>query len=278
MKRIERILLTTNLAPHSDRAMERAVQLAHQHGADLTALYAIEGMAGEVPPSPYDRLSPAEIEAELRRHVLSVPGARELSPQTAVMRGPVHKVSAEYAELWNPDLMVAGAHRVDVLRDFFAVTAVERISVASRAPLLVVRNRAFGPYASALVAVDFSPMSRPAVEAAFSMVPEGVVHLLHVDPVMDSALLDAKPAEEGEFAPAFAELLEGLDRQHRMVATGIRVGHPMLEIDKAAAEQCSELIVMGTSGRTGLERTLIGSTAHEILERLPADVLLVRKH
>lgn len=267
MTRIDRILLTTNLAPHSDRAMERAVQLALQHGADLTALYAIECRSGHG----------HGIEAEMRRHLMAVAHARALAPRAVALPGPVHRVAADYAALWQPDLMVAGAHRVSPPRAAFAVSTVERLSVASRTPLLVVRQRALAPYANALVAVDFSPLARRAVEAAFAMVPRGVIHLLHVDAMLDSALAAAKSCDGDAFQARFGDLLAGLDIGERVMGNSVRVGSPMVAIAEAAAEEPVDLIVLGTSGRTGLGRTLMGSTAHEILERLPSDVLLVRK-
>lgn len=274
MKAVERILLATNLAPHSDRAMERAVQLAAQFGADLTVLYAIQPTAGP-PASPYDRMTPHGIEAEVRRHLMAVPQAASLAPMVTAVKGGVAEQAAAYAELWKADLMVAGVHRCHLLKEVFAVTTIERISIASPVPLLVVRNKPFGPYGSALVPVDFLDTSRPSVEAAMTLVPEGVVHLLHVFDVPGAVSAITPPSASG-FDADFAQLLDGIDVGRRAVGLTVRNGSAIHEIIETANTELPDLIVMGTEGRSGIGRILMGSTAHEVLEHLPSDVLLVR--
>lgn len=274
MNAIKRILLATDLEPHSDRAMERAVMLAHQFEADLTALYAIRNGAER---GILDNLPPHHIEAEMRRHLETVPGARELAPMVVAAKGPVEQAMALYAELWKADLMIAG--RAEPANGLFSLTTVEKISVASPRPLLAVTAKPFGRYTGVLVPVDFSPLSGPALHAALTMVPTvGAIDLLHVHDI-PSALTSADiTVSEKEFAEDFAPLLEGIRAGDRLIATGVRLGSPIEEIVRAAHDSPqTQLIVMGSSGRSGLGRALIGSVAHKVLERMPCDVLIVRE-
>ncbi len=55
-----------------------------------------------------------------------------------------------------------------------------------------------------------------------------------------------------------------------------RVGLPSLEVMKLAAELHSDLIVMGTHGRTGLDHVLIGSTAERVVRGAPCPVVTIR--
>lgn len=274
MRTIERILLTTNLLPDSDRAMERAVQLAVQHGADLTALYAMQPGDG-LSASPYDRMTPHDIEAEMRRHLQAIPQAAALAPLVTVIKGGIDEAAADFAEMWKPDIMVAGVHRSDTLQDMFSVTTIEKISVASPVPLLVVRNKPFAPYASALVPVDFLDNSAASVVSAMALVPQGNVHLLHVFDVPGDASLLPPHSTQG-FDEEFQGLLAGVEIGPRIVGTSVRHGFAMSEIVEAAHAELPDVIVMGTKGRRGVGRVLMGSTAHDVLERLPSDVLLVR--
>lgn len=276
---IQRILLITNLAPHADRAMERAIQMARQFGSELAVLYAIQSDSTSDRANPLDRLDPHDIEAELRRYVATFPGGGDVSPVVATIKGSVAEAAASYARLWAPDLMVCGAHASDALADFFKVSTVERISVASPAPLLVVRNKPFGPYASALVPVEFSEISRHALETTMAIMPEGVIQLLHVFDVPAAAAVVQAPHRKlnvTAFADDFRTLTAGLDMGRRAVTRSVSEGMPKREIVTAALADPSDLIVMGTTGRKGLGRAVMGSTAHEVLERLPTDVLLVR--
>jgi nucleotide-binding universal stress UspA family protein len=58
--------------------------------------------------------------------------------------------------------------------------------------------------------------------------------------------------------------------------TSLRFGDPRTEIQAAAAEIGIELIVMGTHGRRGVSRLLLGSVAESIARTAHCPVLLVR--
>lgn len=272
MAAIKRILLATDLEPRSDRAMERAVRLAHELGADLTALYAIRTGADR---GLLDNLPPHHIEAELRRHIESVPGAKDLAPMVVAAKGSVEHAMALYANLWKADLMVAG--RTGPAEGLLSVTTVERISIASPVALLTVTSKPFAPYSCALVPVDFSPLSRPALDAALAMVPLGLAELLHVyDVPMAQASRDVAYTLE-DFSRDFAPLLDGRPKGGCLITTGVRMGSPVETILDTANCGLTDLIVMGSAGRRGLERALVGSVAHAVLERAPCDVLIVRE-
>lgn len=57
----------------------------------------------------------------------------------------------------------------------------------------------------------------------------------------------------------------------------LRYGNPSEEIVKFAKENNIDLIVMGTSGRSGLDRFLIGSVAEKVIRTAPCPVMVIRK-
>lgn len=77
-----------------------------------------------------------------------------------------------------------------------------------------------------------------------------------------------------------------LTRELRQVSpaagSGITVRHilaegdPAVEIERIAAEEQCDLIVMGTHGRTGLSRLLLGSIAEHVIRHVSCPVLTVR--
>ncbi|HEU4367758.1 MAG TPA: universal stress protein [Methylomirabilota bacterium] len=56
----------------------------------------------------------------------------------------------------------------------------------------------------------------------------------------------------------------------------LKVGVPWEEIVRVAGDEGAEMIVMGTQGRTGLDRLLLGSVAERVVRRAPCPVLTVR--
>ncbi len=57
----------------------------------------------------------------------------------------------------------------------------------------------------------------------------------------------------------------------------VRQGRPGQEIVKAAKEWPADLIVIGSHGRRGLTRAVLGSVAEEVMRHAPCPVLVVRR-
>ena len=60
------------------------------------------------------------------------------------------------------------------------------------------------------------------------------------------------------------------------VTTSVREGQAFVEIVALARDETTDLIVMGTHGRTGLAHMLIGSTAERVVRMAPCPVLTVK--
>jgi nucleotide-binding universal stress UspA family protein len=74
------------------------------------------------------------------------------------------------------------------------------------------------------------------------------------------------------------EKLQNLEAQSHRVRVESRVmeGDPVEMILRAAKETKSDVIVMGTHGRTALSRLLMGSVAEAVLRKAPCPVLTVK--
>jgi nucleotide-binding universal stress UspA family protein len=137
-----------------------------------------------------------------------------------------------------------------------------------------------------LYATDFSPYSNVAYFHAIALA-EGHGARLAIVHVFSPASF--RPVViEGAISPV--EIGDREEREHwrgqleqiRPVNPNIAVEHVLLEGDPAreiidyAAEADIDLIVMGTHGRTGLERLLMGSVAEKVLRGAPCSVLVVK--
>lgn len=54
------------------------------------------------------------------------------------------------------------------------------------------------------------------------------------------------------------------------------IGLPHIEVMNVAKDKGIDMIVMGTHGRTGIDRVLFGSTAEKVVKKAPCPVLTVR--
>ena len=130
---------------------------------------------------------------------------------------------------------------------------------------------------SILFATDFSPMSHYAYKFACGLAKDNNALLEIVHVVMP-------PVAYGEFGvPAMMEDSASADETlHQMKPPGVRVNHflltgdPATEIIGLAKEHQSDLIVMGTHGRTGLGRLLMGSVAEQVVRKAHCPVLTIK--
>lgn len=122
-----------------------------------------------------------------------------------------------------------------------------------------------------LCPVDFSAPSAQALRcaAAFSAVVGAELTILYVRAVGHQR--DLTETSDTSLA-AFAATVVGREPSHRLLE---RRGEPVTEILHAAVNAASDLIVMGTHGRTGLQRLLLGSVAERVIRRSPTPVMTI---
>ena len=135
-----------------------------------------------------------------------------------------------------------------------------------------------------VVATDFSDNSLPALETALSLSQEtgAELHLLHVVEMFgggDSALLSASDAIEVIYSRTREQLRELIPDnlpEDLKVKTAATTGKATSEIALYAQRCGADMIVVGTHGRKGLSRMLMGSTAESLLREAPCQVLVVK--
>ncbi|MCA9526224.1 MAG: universal stress protein [Myxococcales bacterium] len=142
-----------------------------------------------------------------------------------------------------------------------------------------------------LVPVDFSSCSRAALEAATDMAakygasveavhvhepPYAVGHVTVQVPGMgEVAMIDFM---HGQAQKLLDEMLADCHAPGVTVTRTLLAGLPEKLIVEHAQEGGHDLIVMGTHGRRGFSRFLMGSVTERVLRLAPAPVLVVRDH
>jgi universal stress protein A len=142
-----------------------------------------------------------------------------------------------------------------------------------------------------LVPVDFSDCSASALSYAMQLneklggdvdvlyayeIPTFVPpHLMVMMGDIDAPLSDHIEREATVQLAAFLKK-RGLDSKPNVSARTL-LGPPALTILEAVGEDGYDLVVMGTHGRTGLSRMVMGSTAEKVVRGSPVPVLTVRE-
>ncbi len=141
-----------------------------------------------------------------------------------------------------------------------------------------------------IVATDFSESSLAALETAYDFALQGgrTVYLVHV---MEPYLVTGDPTAmlHPSVERTYQEARERLDalipedwfdeEQAKTLvvkSSVLTASSPAQAISRFAQGKNADLIIVGTHGRKGLTRMLMGSTAESLLRRSPCPVLVVK--
>lgn len=276
------ILMATDLSARSDRALDRAVRLAHDHGADLTVVHVVDE---DLPASLADAQEAAAKQA-VRQHTNALSAGDGPQISIEVVFGRAYVDILDMSEKVGAELIVLGVHREETVKDMFRGTTAERVIRAGNTPVLLVKDRVGGPYQRIMVGVDFSVYSRRAVEFAIKFVPSGEFHLVHAYDVPFKGFLHGHGTRQEVSKQHEVQFQEMIEEEIAAFLSTIEAKAPKLErimrqglvrdvIHRQVDELKPDLLVVGTHGRTGVAHAFLGSIAENLLSDPPCDVLAV---
>ncbi len=279
----ERILLATDLTAACDRAFGRAVQLARMWRAHLTVVHVVETGEREV-IGVSQRTADASAEIELLigpyRDQLDFQISQHLSFGNAV---EALLVQARETEC---DFLITGLAYTKSLSATFIGSTVEQLVREAQVPVLAVRRRAYRPYQSIAVGVDFSEPSQHALNHALALYPDAKFAAVHAYNIgfagnvsTDAMIVQYEKKEQTNVQAvvqaAMSTCLTKSGQEHSKIKTHYSHGDPEVVMKTFIEHDESDLAVVGTHGRAGLQRALIGSVAARLLNTLPCDVLAI---
>jgi len=282
----ERILFPTDGSEGATAALEHVLDLAAATDASVTVLNVADTTRDSVTTVDGEVVDALETAGE-RIVDEAAERARErgVPVSTETMQGAPAETIADYAAEF--DLVAMPTHGRGGVSRLFLGSVTERVIRRSETPVLTLRPEAdlAYPYERVLAATDGSDTAEAALDDAI-----GVARLagatFHALSVVDTASLGVDT-----YSTAYAEELEGraekavetateraaeggLDSVVGAVESGASIHGAVLDYIE---ENDIDLLVVGTHGRTGLDRFLIGSVAEKLVRAAPVPVLVVRE-
>jgi len=286
-----KILCPTDFSPGAERALQLAARLAGDTGAELViahawyipaAAYAVE--APFLPNVTQQMVDDAQRGLDAAVRDATAAGAKYVTGK--LLNGVPWAEIVGQLEHQAFDLCVIGTHgRTGLARILLGSVAEKVVRHAPCSALAVRPDGEVKPFAHVLVPSDFSASADHAFELAARLVqPQGAITLLHVIEVpvaYSGEITDADFARDLD-SRAAAALDQAATKLRTMtpvrVTTRSRIGYPGMQTLAALdADRTIDLVVMGSHGRTGIKRALLGSVAEKVVRHARCPVLVARK-
>lgn len=287
------ILVPVDGSEHAERAAAHAQYLATVFDATVhvVSVVDVQAVAGPFDAGGVDEAFVERLEAEGEQAIEAVESEFEGGAiETAVVQGRPNEAILDYTEEHGVDMIAMGTHGRTGLGRYLTGSVTEAVVRHAEVPVLTVRKTAasrVSEYDDIMIPTDGSEAATAAVEHGLAVAERtgARVHVVNVVNVSDLAT-GADYTLPTELLQTFQERGERITEEIAAAArdrgldavTEVREGFPGQDLLDYAETAEVDLIAMGTAGRTGLRRFLLGSTAERVIRHADVPVLAVTEH
>lgn len=208
-----------------------------------------------------------------------------------VLSGRPATVLLDEAERWGADLMMSGSRGHGRIANLLLGSVSAEVVDQAPCPMLISRT----PSVSRVVFASDGSAPSVAAETLLTTWPifDGLpIQVVSVADVVEPWHTGIAPTMYREVIEAHAKDVAGAEAEHRRIAdetaarlraagrevqAAVRTGDAAGEILAAIAESGADLVVIGSRGRTGIARLVMGSVARNVLHGSGASVLIVHE-
>lgn len=284
----DEILFPIDDSEGATAVFDHVVDLAATHGATLhllnvadTSEVSLTRIQGDV----VDTLEPAG--ERIVNETADRAQKRGVSTVTEVVQSKPYSAILEYTELYDIDLVVMPTHGRQGLDRFLVGSTTERVVRRSAVPVLTIRwddgAEVSHPYQTVLVAIDGSPPANRALEEGVNLAEteEAAIHVLSVVSSRTQGFdesdggLQARREQASDVVDNAVDFAEnvGIESTTGTVVSGSSIHEEILSyVDQNEVD----LVVVGTHGRSGIDRYLLGSVAERLVRTSSVPVMTVR--
>ncbi len=267
-----KVMVCTDASDEGQNAVAAALELAQACGSQVYAVQVLQIVPEFQAVAPDLRATLGKGVQENMAVIKAAADKRGVSLKTVTPQGQMpHATIVATADEIRPDLIIMGRCGKTALARILMGNVTARVIGHSPMNVLVVPRGGMIGFERILVASDGSPYSESAWKLALSMAKQAKSRLIGV----------AVAPEEGDIIEAKAII-------HRMVtaASAARVpfkgvnpqGVPADEgIVQQAIKNEVDLVIVGSYGRTGLKKLLMGSVTERVIGGSPCPILVVKK-
>lgn len=279
---LSRILLATDFDSAAEAAIEAGTHLAVTLGASLTLLYVLEALMYASPEmakladrDPGTHLEASEKVASAVAR-LRAGGVSEVTSRieygAAVDVITKHAIKAEF------DLLVIGSHgRGVTVGDIIRKSAIPVMTAPAYSHASPESRRGSRGFRHILVPTDFEDSAEQALDLAIALASKRESKLTLVHAERPPASKEGSRASSVDFERNAQTALDAAVARAKKSCTDVEsvlaIGSRWERILEVATKRHADLIIMGTHGKEGLSRVLLGSVAERVVQMSKVPVL-----
>lgn len=270
----ERILVPTDGSGPANAALEYAGEIAARERITVHVLHVIDPDA-----------DPAEA-GDLLADGRAWAGDTDAPVIDEIQTGEPRDAILEYAAEYGVDAIVMGTRGRRGVGRLLLGSVTESVVRDADVPVLVVRGapevRRRYPFETILVPSDGSDHAEVALERALAIARhhDATVHVLSVVDVTPAGIDDRTDLRlerlEDSARQVVDEAVAAAEESGVDAVSAVQYGSTDQRIRTYVDDVDADLVVMGTHGRSGLERLLLGSATERVLRTATTPVLTVR--
>jgi hypothetical protein len=267
------LMVCTDASDGGQNAVAVTLELAQACDSQVFAVQVLQVVPEFQAVAPDLR---ATLEKEVQKNMAVIKAAADklgVSLKFVMPQGQLpHAAIVAAAEKIGPDLIIMGRRGKHRLADIFMGSVTARVIGHSPVNVLVVPRGAALAFQRLLVASDGSTYSESAWKLGLSMAKQAKSRLIGV----------AVAPEEGDIIESQAII-------RRMLTAASRARVPLKGVNpqgvapdtgivQQAIKNEVDLIIVGSYGRTGLKKLLMGSVTERVISQSPCPILVVKQH
>ena len=282
MRLIEKILLAQDFTDTSKSLLHSAVELGKVFQSTIVPAHVL--------PDDLDNQKVVDFLTEaakdkLRESVTYIASKGVEADDPVLTFGSPHSGIVEAAISTNASLILVGSGTHSQEKNFKLGTTTERIIQESPKPVFVLKQGTTMKATHILCPVDFSETSMQALKNAITMAFRFKARLTILNVSDDrgsswfASRAEIEKLQSKRIEKQHEELdkfLDGLNLAGLEWSKEVRNGNPAEEILKAITDTSADLLVMGTVGRTGPSRLIMGSVTEKVVREVPCSFVTIK--
>lgn len=283
MGKYRKILVAVDSSESSKNALHQAFKLANEEKCWITVTSVVPPYEGEI-----EILGVKDIRAALRKpcedalaEVQNIARTERMLVKTVCEEGEVYERIVDLADAENCDVIVMGRRGLRRIERTLIGSVTARVIGHTQRDVLVVPNGTTVGWKTIVLATDGSKYSAAAAERAIAFAKSygGELKVLSVVDVPAEFYAEAPQAVEDLVRKAkgfVADVKKQAEAAGVPTETFVGEAEAYQAVNNLAQEQKADMIVLGSHGRTGLRRLLMGSVTEAVIGHASCPVLVVK--